>query len=638
MKLRPPSTPLITVDPYFSIWSAGDKLNYSCTQHWTGTPHSLLGMVIVDGVAYNFLGYDRNFKKIEQTKKEISALSSEFTFENELIKVNAVFTSTLLADDLYYLSRPISYLTLSYEKKSDNVKNVEFRIATEKSICLDCQHQSPVVFEELNIKGLCGYRFGNSVQEPLNKSGDDIRIDWGYFYCACVGSGTVDEFLIQSNGEFPSCTVKAHENEEKLFMFAYDDIYSINYFGTPLKAYWKKDNKSLEDVLIEASNDYLELKKKCDSFSSSLYAESYQLGGEKYAELLSLAYRQVMAAHKLVLDDKGDEIFISKECFSNGCAATVDISYPSMPLFLRYNPKLLYGMLRPIYKYAESEKWPFDFAPHDVGQYPLLLGQVYGYDRDKKVLKHEDQMPVEESGNIIIMEANLAIVLGNADFSKKHLEMLKSWAQYLIQYGDDPENQLCTDDFAGHLAHNCNLSLKAIVGIMGMSIIMNMLGERSEAEAYEAIAREKAKSWSERAKNTSGAFRLTFDKDNTYSMKYNMIWDKLWGTNLFSEETYASENTSNLKRINKYGLPLDSRCDQTKSDWLVWCATMMENKEDFEKMISPLWQFYNDTPDRVPMSDWYDSVSGHHIMFRNRTVQGGLYIKLLDGGILKYNS
>ena len=82
--------------------------------------------------------------------------------------------------------------------------------------------------------------------------------------------------------------------------------------------------------------------------------------------------------------------------------------------------------------------------------------------------------------------------------------------------------------------------------------------------------------------------------------------------------------------MNEYGLPLDSRCDQTKSDWLVWSATLSKSDKAFAKLVAPLWKFYNDTPDRVPTSDWYDTVSGHHIDFINRTVQGGLFIKLLD--------
>jgi hypothetical protein len=302
-------------------------------------------------------------------------------------------------------------------------------------------------------------------------------------------------------------------------------------------------------------------------------------------------------------------------------------------------------MLRPIYKYNATEEWKYDFAPHDAGRYPLVTGQRYGrstYQDISTPLLYEKQMPVEECGNMIIMEANVAIAEGNADFAMSHIDVLEGWCKYLIKYGDDPENQLCTDDFAGHLAHNCNLSLKAIMGIMGLSIIYSIAGDEKNAAKYKRIARKKAKSWCERAKNSADeSYRLTFDKDGSYSMKYNMVWDKIWGTKLFPDYVYRSETESYLARADKYGMPLDSRCDQTKSDWLVWSATLSKSDRVFERMVAPLWDFYNETPERVPMTDWYDVASGRQVGwfsatdmrqfgFMNRTVQGGLYIKLLD--------
>lgn len=127
-----------------------------------------------------------------------------------------------------------------------------------------------------------------------------------------------------------------------------------------------------------------ELLAACHQFSQNLYAEAEKAGGAQYAELCSLAYRQVIGAHKLAAGPDGELLFVSKECYSNGCAATVDVSYPSVPLFLRYCPELVKGMLRPVFRYAQSEQWPFDFAPHDAGRYSLLNGQVYSDGTDPK--------------------------------------------------------------------------------------------------------------------------------------------------------------------------------------------------------------------------------------------------------------
>ena len=113
-------------------------------------------------------------------------------------------------------------------------------------------------------------------------------------------------------------------------------------------------------------------------------------------------------------------------------------------------------------------------------------------------------------------------------------------------------------------------------------------------------------------------------------MKYNLIWDKLWGTGLFPAEVYEGEVAGYFEDMNEYGLPLDSRADYTKSDWYLWCATMTKSTAEFKRFIAPLWKAYNESSSRVPMTDWYDTVSGLLCNFIHRTVVGGLYIKLLD--------
>ncbi len=630
MKLRAPATPLITIDPYFSVWSFNDELNGGETVHWTGKPNAITGVLQLDGCEYIFMGDRKDIGKMVQTGCEISAMSTIYTFEVEAVELKLIFTSPLLPDDLKVLARPVSYLKAEVRSLDSEPHNVKVNLYVSDDLCVNNRNEQETAGELLAMgdKTVCA-RMGSTRQQVLSRAGDDVRIDWGYFYLAARYG--CPEISIRKQGEATELEAGAvldtAGQNYTLFAFAYDDIYSIQYFGENLKGFWTKESEDIKEILSRAFDQYGDIVSRCSRFSEDLYKRAAASGGSKYAELLLLACRQVIAAHKLCADRDGELLFISKECFSNGCAATVDVTYPSIPMFLLYNPELVKGMLRPVFKYAASDVWYHDFAPHDAGTYPLLNGQVYGGGTNL-----EDQMPIEECGNMLVTVAALSLAEGSFDFASKYIPLLKQWAEYLILKGADPENQLCTDDFAGHLAHNCNLAAKAVMGIASFGIIMENLSGSEESEIYYNKAREMAKNWTERALNEDGTFRLTFDKPGTFSMKYNLVWDRIFKTGLFPEKVLEAELKGYVNRMNTYGMPLDNRAAYTKSDWLVWSASLMPAKADFEKMIAPLWKAYHESESRVPMTDWYDTVTAKQTGFQHRSVQGGLFIKLLVDG------
>lgn len=628
MKLRAPAIPLITVDPYFSVWSQTDVLTDSTTVHWTGKPNTLQGVVTVDGEAFRFMGEGEN-AALNQVHSDISALVTDYVFANDKIVLSLSFYTALLPEDLFRLSRPVSYLRASYESADGAAHHVTLRLTASEEFCINLKGSEAVETEAVDLQNAKAIRIGSKAQNMLTRDGDDLRIEWGYFYLAGA-EDCVTETVNVADMACVTIEKSLAESENAYFTFAYDDIKSLVYFGEPVDAYWRKERLPFNTMLENALGESEGMLEECRTFGDALFDEAESAGGEKYAELCSLAYRQAVAGHKLALSPEGEALFISKECFSNGCAATVDVTYPSTPLFLRYNTELVKGMLRPIFRYTDTEEWEFDFAPHDAGTYPLVNGQKYGRGSGTRAEWLRCQMPVEECGNMIVTVANISLMDGNTDFADKYEDKLASWVRYLIEYGEDPANQLCTDDFAGHMAHNCNLSLKAIMGVMGYGLIMKMRGNTAAYAEYAAKAKAMAASWVERSANEDGSFRLAFDRPYTFSMKYNIVWDKLWGTRLFAPSVMYAEFASNFKHFNAYGMPLDNRKDYTKSDWLVWTAMLAPTKAEFEAYVAPLWQAYNVSPSRVPMTDWYDTVTSQMVGFRARTVQGGLFIKLLE--------
>ncbi len=653
MRLRPPSTPLITVDPYFTVWSPADRLTDAVTCHWTGKPNTIVGTACIDGETYRFMGkLHRNDDTpvLTQTAFDYDALSTRYTFTGAGVTLKLTFTTPLLMDDLAVMTRPVSYLEIETASADGCCHDVTVKIAVSEEICLNLRSQSPVVTEVLDVNGRPTVKMGNSEQQVLNRSGDDIRIDWGYFYLTTsLGTAAAEVINIpycphkinrtewsaapedyKEETTFASVTLPMHTCHDScaLVTFAYDDIKSIEYFGDHLTSFWNKDGMTITEAIDAAYNEYVPLMQRCTAFAEKMFHDAVRAGGEKYAEICEISYRQAIAAHKVAVDTEGQVLFISKECFSNGCAATVDVSYPSIPLFLLYNPELVRGMMRPIYKFARSDMWKFDFAPHDAGQFPLVNCQRYGMREGE--LKLEFQMPVEECGNMLVMAAAVALADKETGFAEENMDLLEAWVKYLIANGYDPENQLCTDDFAGHLAHNCNLSLKAIMGITGLALIYRMLGRNEDADKLMEEAKKMADSFIARASNGDGSFRLAYDRPGTWSMKYNAVWDKLWGTGIFDPMVMQSEFASYRKHINPYGMPLDNRSDYTKSDWLIWTGTLAREKDDFIDYVTPLWKNYHHTESRVPATDWYFTTTSIQRGFQHRTVVGGHFMKLLE--------
>jgi hypothetical protein len=552
----------------------------------------------------------------EQISVDVQATQTHYTFACGNVQLKLTFTASLFLDDLDLLSRPVNYLTYSVSGTDGQKHDIQLYFEAAANWALNTSYQKSVS-EATEQDGLVYLKTGSVDQNILAEKGDDVRIDWGYFYLVAEKENT--GYAAEKKKLKLTRNLGNTKNATGKIMIGYDDIYSIQYFGENLRPYWNVDGQSSIIEQFKAANkDYKKLIQACSDFDLKLMKDARKAGGKEYAELCALAYRQSIAAHKLVQAPNGDLLWLSKENFSNGSIGTVDITYPSAPLYLYYNVELAKGLLNHIFYYSESGKWTKPFAAHDVGTYPLANGQTYGGD-----------MPVEESGNMLIITAAIAAIEGDAGYAAKHWDVLTVWTDYLAEKGLDPENQLCTDDFAGHFAHNANLSIKAIMGVASYGYLANMLGKQDIAGQYIAKAKAMAQEW-EKMANSGDHYRLTFDQPDSWSQKYNLVWDKLLKTNIFPAGIAETEIPYYLTKQDKYGLPLDNRKAYTKADWIIWTATLSNDPETFQQFISPLYKYVNETPTRVPMSDWYWADKAEQVGFQARSVVGGYFIKMLE--------
>ncbi|HSU61764.1 MAG TPA: DUF4965 domain-containing protein [Bryobacteraceae bacterium] len=653
---RPPAVPLVTHDPYFSIWSMADHLTDQPTKHWTGTVQLLSSLVRVDGKVYRIMGTEpRHSPALQQTRLEVLPTHTIYDFEGAGVRLTLTFFTPALTRDLDVLSRPATYLTWSIQSTDSGTHSAQLYFDAGSDLVVDIP-QERVSWARYRDGDLQILRMGTQQQPVLEKSGDNLRIDWGYLYVVTPpGSGgseiantrreAMGSFI--KKGSLPdSDELRPMEPYEesmpvlaasfdlgavgatavsRYLVIAYDDVFAIEYFERKLRPYWNRDRLGPAGMLRTALRDYHELDQLGTNFDQGLMADLRHVGGEDYARLCALAYSQTLSAHKLTADLDGAPLFFSKENFSNGSVDTVDVTYPSSPFFLLFNPHLLEAQLKPIFDYASLPRWRFPFAPHDLGRYPLADGQQYG----GRESSEEDQMPVEESGNMLLMTAGIAQVEGNAEFAQRYWPVLTKWAEYLKAKGFDPENQLSTDDFAGHLAHNANLSIKAILALGAYGKLAGMLGHGDIASEYTALARKDAALWVQKD-NDGDHFRLAFDRPGTWSQKYNLVWDKLLGLNLFAPDIAEKALAFYEKHLNRYGLPLDNRADYTKLDWLTWTASLARSQEQFQLFFEPAYRFANESPSRVPLTDWYDTKTGKQVGFQARSVVGGIFIKMLS--------
>ncbi len=605
--------------------------------------HNTTGGAYTDfGLYKNMKPKKGNVQQAQQKSVSVLATNTYYTFACGPVDLDIVFTAPMLMDDYDLLSAPLNYISYQVRSTDGQPHDAQLLLGTSSLLAVNKAGQPNV--STIESHGGTKYLKSGTIEQPiLAKTGDGICIDWGYLYLpdingeVCITDIEQLKSTFTTTGRLPEgkqrvvaqkpneAPVLAYRHDfgrvsqaSSFALIGYDEIWDIEYFYKRYKGYWAHEGSvSIFDMFNRMKREYAGIMKRCRALDKMIYDDGLNAGNKQYAELLSACYRHCIAAHKLFRDDEGNLLFFSKENNSNGCVNTVDLTYPEAPLFLIYNPELQKAMMTSIFEYSYTGRWQKPFAAHDLGQYPKANHQVYGGD-----------MPLEEAGNMLTLAAMLCKIDGNTNYVDKYWDVITTWANYLSENGQDPSNQLCTDDFAGHWAHNANLSVKAIMGVAGYAEMARIKGLASVADKYMNRAREMAEKWEKDARE-GDHYRLAFDRPDTWSQKYNMIWDKLWQTNLFPNNAMDVEVKYYLTKQNKYGLPLDIRRDYTKSDWIMWTAAMSKDKKTFLKFVAPLYAYMNETESRVPTSDWYDTKTAAMTGFKARSVVGGHWMRVL---------
>src|SRR5271157_5614625 len=310
---RPPAVPLVTYNPFLSIWSETDHLNDATTKHWTRHDHSLVSLIRIDGKTYRLMGAEpKNAPALSQKSVEVLPTRSIYEFEQAGVHVTLTFMQPALPDDLDVYSWPLSYITWNIRSSDGAAHQIELYDSTSSQLAVNKTTES-VEWSRAAAGDLTLLRVGTQSQNVLGSSGDDHRINWGYAYAAApsgpsqaaIGAAAVLEKAFTERGGLPEALdtrmpravsdaqpVMAFafalgsvgtETVQRQVIVAYDEIFAIKYFGKKLLPYWARNGAKIEELMQTASKDFTRLLARCDAFDKELMADMTKVGGEKYA-------------------------------------------------------------------------------------------------------------------------------------------------------------------------------------------------------------------------------------------------------------------------------------------------------------------------------------------------------------------
>jgi hypothetical protein len=662
--LRPPATPLAVRSPYLSCWQGADELPGTWSTFWNGHITAMCGIARIDGTPYLFSGAPAlpngpTLTVMNQTSLEVTATRSIYVLNAGGVNLTVTFFSPVDPENLQRQCVPFSYITMQAASTDGDSHSVEVyfdisgewahgdtaqdlswsQTTTSATVALLSTPASPSVLAEFNDQASWGtvvlaspdnanltWQIGQDIVVRAQAANNGVLLgtvdakqprpiddDWPVFgFCADLGTVTASG---------PSADFQV--------VVGHVRTPAISFLGTDLNPWWTTYWSSWQEMVDWFVADYPAALGAATALDQQIQQDAGNAvgGGEvgtEYAAVCALALRQAYGGTEL-LDCKGSPWAFLKEISSDGNVSTVDVVYPASPAYLYLSPNYLRLLLEPLLHYAENG-WIEQFAEHDLGpNYPNATGGVTnGVDT-------QEDMPVEESGNMLIMAAAVLQRIPPDQaraFATGHYAIFHQWAEYLLPNALDPGYQNQTDDFTGKIANSVNLAAKGIIGLGAMSRIAGFAGNAADEASFLDTAYSYISQWVGLGEDpTSPCLDLAYADPGTWSLKYNCFPDRLLGLDLVPIGVQTQQASWYVGQAGTYGVLLDPRNDYTKADWELWTAAWLgkDQSEAVSTLVGGVYGFLDNTADRVPFSDLYVVSSAARVAFQNRPVVGGVY-------------
>ncbi|KAJ9268181.1 hypothetical protein DTO212C5_5723 [Paecilomyces variotii] len=647
---QPPSYPLAVRSPYLSAWLPGNLANSlpsSAPQFWSGNDLAWSVIVRVDGVAYNVFGVTDALDGTQQaalTDATFTSTHSTFTLTAGDGTVKLDFFSPVSPKNYLRQSLPFSYLTVTVSGTSGNVQ-------VYSDIDDTWTGQSSASSWSYSTNGTTGvYQITPANPITYAESANEQALwgeavyatrpsDGGTLTSASGPPSTVrSEFV--SNGKlsnsYPGWTSGgvvgfAHDlgtisgSSAVTFAIGHVREEAINYLGAAQTGYYRASYPETVAAVTYFLDDYSDAASESTTFDNLIQSSGNSAYGSNYSDILALSVRQTFGGIELTIPnqslDTSDVQAFLKEISSDGNIQTVDVIYATFPIFYVLNPDFIRLLLQPVFTYLDQGSYTEAYAPHDLGaHYP----NATGWDSST-----EEAMPVEESGNVILLTYAYQSASNQTDLATTYSSYLQKYAQYLNENGEYPAAQYSLNDALGKLANQTNLGVKAAVALGAYNKLF------SSSTQYTSAATTFADNiYTNRLGTNSGGNYYTLQYGvEPWFLVFNNYPDILFDLGIFPQESYNATSDFYPTVRSTAGIPLDGSLQWGQTNWQAWVAAISGSSTQ-EVFISDLHAYISNGLNTAPFSDRYwvedsgEYTAGQSYTFRARPTLGSHFALL----------
>ncbi|KAI9925248.1 hypothetical protein MW887_006171 [Aspergillus wentii] len=612
-------------------------------QFWAGQSVGWSVIARVDGQAYSLMSVKEPGDEIRPAvvrDAEYTATHSIFNLTAGSVTFTLDFFSPISPSNYLRQSLPFSYLTVTVSEAVANeiqvYSSIDGRWTGVSQDTVPSVHQAgDTVIHSLAVKGATTYAenadmatWGQAIfasrptaSSELSSGSGERLADRSQFVrngrLAGNNEPWVSEGVVSLSHDLGTVTGELSVN----FGVGYVREEAIDYLGRAYTGYYRAEYPQTFQAVSYFLDDYPDALRESQKLDLKMAGKAKEAAGRKYADIVTLSARQAYGGIDLTIPndslDTENVLAFIKELSSNGNLNTVDVIMPAFPIYYILDPDYIRLLLEPMMRYLAAGRWRLPYTIHDMGShYPRAIG-------------HDDQqaepMPIEECGNLLVLALAYVRATGDTNWTDQYTNLLRGYADYLIDNGVNIENQLSSNDAAGPLANETNLAIKAAVGIKAF-------GELTGLAEYSQIGEERADLFFRQGLGTDEKkthFVLEYpEKPLSWKIPYNLYPDVLLNLSTFPEAAYEMNNDFFSSVRSEYGVVLDHRQDWAKSDWNIWLAATLDTKTR-DEFVDDLWAYMTNGKHNWPFSDRYVATSAHGndpgvpILCRARPTVGG---------------